>query len=133
MFHAFLPNRCFHDPNFTFLMYLRCFRYYLKFYLSGNPNDEDKSATLQKKDFNFLSKLIGDRWKRFARQFDIPDQKIVDITNQYNGEFNRCYQAFLALEAIHGLVQWKMIEMALKELGLKQVISEYSNLKKLSD
>lgn len=99
------------------------------FYLSGNPNDEDKSATLQTEHFDSLSRHIGDRWKRFARQFDIPDHKIVNITNQCNGEHNRCYQVFLELEANHGLVKWKMVETALQELELIQIISEYTNLK----
>ena len=117
------------DSNFTFLMRFSKFYILPKFFVSENRDDEDKSATLQKKHFNSLSQCIGDRWKRFARQFNIPDQKVVDITNEYNREYDRCYKVFLVLEADHGMVKWKMVETALKEIKLNEIISEYTNLK----
>ena len=92
-------------------------------YFSGNPGDEDNS--LQKPHFNFLSTEIGPTWKRFARQFDIEDNKIVEITKKYSRDLDGCYMVFEELERRDGSVKWKPIEMALQELELVNIISKY--------
>ena len=102
----------------------------LKFYFLGNPDDEDSSDSLQKKDFNFLSKEIGLYWKRFARQFNIEDNKVEDIANKSSRFKDKCYYVFLELTAHYGLVKWKLIEMALQELELVSTISNYLSWKR---
>ena len=92
-------------------------------YFSGNPGDEDKS--LQEPHFNFLSTEIGPTWKRFARQFDIEDNKIVEITKSCNRDQDGCFKVFKELERRDGSVKWKPIEMALQELELVNIISKY--------
>lgn len=113
----------------TFECASKVFFYCQIFHSAGNSDNEDTSAPLTKKDFNFLSKHIGDRWKRFARQLNIPDQKVINITCNNKGESNRCYKVFRELEENHGLVKGKMVKMALQELELNEIISKYASLK----
>ena len=103
--------------------------FFPKFYFSGNPDDEDSNDGLQKKDFNFLSKEIGSTWKRFARQFDIEDYKVIEITNKSSRLRDKCYDVFLELAARYGSVKWKPIKMALQELELVPIIRKYLSSK----
>ena len=104
-----------------------------KFYFSGNPDDADKSNALTNRDFTSLSEKIGGDWKRFARQFNIEDNKIADITKKSDRELDGCFQVFRGLEARDGSVKWKPIKMALEELALDRVISEYLSEKQRSN
>ena len=115
------------DSNINFLRCLRSSSPFQKFCFSGNPDDQDKSDILENKEFNFLSGKIGSAWKRFARQFDIEDNKIVDFTKNCKREKDGCFQVFRELTARYGLVKWKPIEMALQELELDQIISNYKS------
>ena len=103
--------------------------FFPKFYFSGNPDDEDSNDGLQKKDFNFLSKEIGSTWKRFARQFDIEDYKVIEITNKSSRLQDKCYNVFMDLKARYGSVKWKPIKMALQELELVPIIRKYLSSK----
>ena len=97
------------DSNFSFLRSSGSLLLFLKCYFLGNPDDEDSSDSLQKKDFNFLSKRIGPDWKRFARQFNIEDNKVSDITNKSSRCQDRCYDVFNELSAHYGSVKWKLV------------------------
>ena len=103
--------------------------FFPKFYFSGNPDDEDGNDGLQKKDFNFLSNKIGSTWKRLARQFDIEDYKVIEITNNSSRFQDKCYNVFLELAARYGSVKWKPIKMALQELELGWIIPKYLSWK----
>ena len=94
-------------------------------YFSGNPGDEDKSNSLQNLRFNFLLAEIGPTWKRFTRQFNIEDNKIVEITKSSCWYLDGCYNVFHELKRRYGSVKWKPIEMALQELELVNTISKY--------
>lgn len=81
-------------------------------------------------DLYFLSKEIGGNWKRFARQFNIEDDKVDHIANTVIRHQDRCFKVFHELTRRDGSVKWKPIEMALQELGLMSTISNYLSWKK---
>ena len=111
-----------------FEVFTKFYPFSQNFNFSGNLDIGDSYA-LKKRDFHFLSKEIGSTWKRFARQFDIEDRKIVDITNHFSWDRDRCYIVFRELTVRYGSVKWKPIEMALQELGLDQIIRMYLSWK----
>ena len=101
-------------------------------YFSGNhddddddDDDDDKIDTLTPKDFRFLSVRIESNWKRFARQLLIEEYKIDDIADKKDRGQDRCFKVFNELMKREGSVDEKPIKMALKEIKLDMVISEF--------
>ena len=81
------------------------------------------------RDLHFLSVHIGRRWKRFARQFNIEDDKVDHIANTDSQCQDKCFKVFDELTRRDGSVKWKPIENALRELRLMSTILEYLSRK----
>ena len=73
-------------------------------------------------DLYFLSEEIGRHWKRFARQFNIEDDKVDHIANTDSRYEDKFFKVFDELTRRDGSVKWKPIENALRELRLNATI-----------
>ena len=76
---------------------------------------------------HFLSKTIGRKYKRLARNLDIKDDDIDEIEHSLNYSLmeDKCLQVFQLLLTKKGAVEWSQVKKALESFYQTGIISQF--------
>ena len=99
----------------------------INFVRLGNLGHEVSTNELNTDMLYFLSKLVGNKYKRLARNLDMEDEDIDGIEHNINNDSpqDKCLLIFRHILTEKGSVQWNQIKKALESFYQTGIISRF--------